>query len=87
MTLINANIDNELLKQFRDVIYRRRGLRKGDFKDSVEEVMLDFIIKYSNSDSAKEFAVRVKAERISFGIDPLPYAEIPRRKLNQINLS
>jgi len=76
MTLINANIDSDLLKQFRDVIYRRRGLRKGDFKDSVEEAMLDFIIKYSNSDSAKEFAVRVKAERISLDIDPHPYVEI-----------
>ena len=36
MTQINAKIDEEILKEFRDVIYTRLGLRKGDFKKSLE---------------------------------------------------
>ena len=38
------------------------GLRKGDFKKSLEEAMLDYIIRYSKSDGAKDFAKRAKAE-------------------------
>ena len=62
MTQINAKIDEEILKEFRDVIYTRLGLRKGDFKKSLEEAMLDYIIRYSKSDGAKDFAKRAKAE-------------------------
>ena len=62
MTQINAKIDEEILKEFRDVIYTRMGLRKGDFKKSLEEAMLDYIIRYSKSDGAKDFAKRAKAE-------------------------
>ncbi len=65
MSQINAKIDEEVLRQFRDVIYQRRGLRKGDFKDSVEEAMLDYIIKYSSSDDAKVFAKKSKNENHS----------------------
>ena len=62
MTQINAKIDEEILKEFRDVIYTRLGLKKGDFKKSLEEAMLDYIIRYSKSDGAKDFAKRAKAE-------------------------
>lgn len=62
MTQINAKIDEEILKEFRDVIYTRMGLRKGDFKKSLEDAMLDYIIKYSKNDGAKDFAKRTKAE-------------------------
>lgn len=62
MTQINAKVDEEILKEFRDVIYTRMGLRKGDFKKSIEEAMLDYILKYSRSESAKDFARRAKAE-------------------------
>lgn len=62
MTQINAKINEDVLKEFRDVIYTRMGLRKGDFKKSLEDAMLDYIIKYSKNDSAKEFAKRTKAE-------------------------
>ena len=62
MTQINAKIDEEILKEFRDVIYTRLGLRKGDFKKSLEDAMLDYIIKYSKSENAKEFAKKTKAE-------------------------
>ena len=62
MTQINAKIDEDILKEFRDVIYTRLGLRKGDFKKSLEDAMLDYIIKYSKSENAKEFAKKTKAE-------------------------
>ncbi len=62
MTQINAKIQDEILKEFRDVIYNRMGLKKGDFKKSLEDAMLDYILKYSKSPSAKEFAKRAKAE-------------------------
>ncbi len=62
MTQITANLDDRLLKEFRDVIYNKSGLRKGDFKKSLEEAMLDYIIRYSKSDGAKDFAKRAKAE-------------------------
>ncbi|MGQ0376379.1 MAG: hypothetical protein ACT4OW_02605 [Nitrososphaerota archaeon] len=62
MTQINAKIDEEILKEFRDVIYTRMGLKKGDFKKSLEDAMLDYIVKYSKSSSAKEFAKRAKEE-------------------------
>ncbi|MBI2005736.1 MAG: hypothetical protein HYS75_00365 [Nitrosopumilales archaeon] len=62
MTQINAKIDEKVLKEFRDVIYTRMGLKKGDFKKSLEDAMLDYILKYSKSPSAKEFAKRTKEE-------------------------
>jgi hypothetical protein len=62
MTQINAKIGEKILKEFRDVIYNRTGLKKGDFKKSLEDAMLDYILKYSKSPSAKEFAKRTKEE-------------------------
>ena len=62
MVQITANLDDRLLKEFRDVIYNRSGLRKGDFKKSLIDAMLDYIIRYSKSDGAKDFAKRAKAE-------------------------
>ncbi len=61
-TQINAKIDEEVLKEFRHVIYTKLGLKKGDFKKSLEDAMLDYVIKYSKSDDAKLFAKRAKAE-------------------------
>ncbi len=61
-TQINAKIDEEVLKEFRHVIYTKLGLKKGDFKKSLEDAMLDYVIKYSKSDDAKTFAKRAKAE-------------------------
>lgn len=64
MTQINAKIDNDIMTEFRDVIYVRLGLRKGDFKKSLEDAMLDYIIKYAKSDNAKQFARKTKADRL-----------------------
>ena len=63
MPIINAKIDDEVLLKFRDVIYRRTGLRKGDFRNTLEEAMLEYIEKYSESDSARERAKRTKSKR------------------------
>jgi aspartate/glutamate racemase len=47
LAIINAKIDDKLVKEFRHVIYSRHGLKKGDFKNALEEAMLDYIRKYS----------------------------------------
>ena len=59
---VNSNLDNEILKEFRDVIYHKRGLKHGDFKITLEDAMLEYIIKYSKSDTAKKFAIRTMSE-------------------------
>ncbi len=60
MRAINAKIDEQIFQEFRDVVYRRTGLRKGDFTKSLEESMLDYILKYSKSESAKAHAKKMK---------------------------
>jgi len=62
MTQINARIDEAILTEFRDVIYTKHGLKKGDFKKTLEDAMLEYIIKYAKSKNAKDFAKRVKVE-------------------------
>jgi len=47
LAIINAKIDDKLVRDFRHIIYERHGLRKGDFKNALEEAMLDYIHKYS----------------------------------------
>jgi len=64
MTQINAKIDERTLKEFRDVIYKRKGLRKGDFKESLEEAMLEYVFKYSKSETAKHFAKHYKEMKV-----------------------
>lgn len=51
MAQITANLDDRLLKEFRDVIYHKSGLRKGDFKKSLEAAIKEYITKYSNKES------------------------------------
>ena len=62
MPQINAKIDEDILTEFRDVIYTKHGLKKGDFKKTLEDAMLEYIIKYSKSENAKDFAKRIKVE-------------------------
>jgi hypothetical protein len=60
MKTINTKIDEQIFQEFRDVVYKRTGLKRGEFTKSVEEAMLDYILKYSKSDSAKAHAKRMK---------------------------
>jgi hypothetical protein len=67
VAIINAKIDDKLVKEFRHVIYSRHGLKKGDFKNALEEAMLDYIRKYSeqnleSAERASENALTEKAE-------------------------
>lgn len=64
MTQINTQIDDEILGEFRDVIYKKRGLKKGDFKMSLQEAIIDYVLKYSKSKTAREFAKNAK-ERLN----------------------
>jgi hypothetical protein len=47
LAIINAKVDDNLVKEFRHVIYERHGLKKGDFKNALEEAIVDYIQKYS----------------------------------------
>jgi hypothetical protein len=59
LAVINAKVDDKLVKEFRHVIYERHGLKKGDFKNALEEAMFDYIQKYSNksAEGQKEIIV------------------------------
>lgn len=46
---IAVDIDKEILARFREIIYRKTGLKKGDFKAAIEQAMLDYILKHSKS--------------------------------------
>lgn len=63
MGQINAKIDDQIVKEFRDVIYAKRGLKKGDFKDTLEDAMLEYILKYSKNDEAKNFVKEIRGKR------------------------
>jgi hypothetical protein len=52
LAIINAKVDDGLVKEFRHVIYEKHGLKKGDFKNALEEAMLDYIRKYSAEKAA-----------------------------------
>jgi len=61
MVQINAKIDDELVRKFRHVVYTKDGLKKGDFKKAIEEAMIDYIKKYSDSKLLREMAERAKS--------------------------
>jgi len=61
MTLINVKIDDQILTEFRDVIYKKSGLKKGDFKNTLEAAIIEYVKKYSKSYNAKNYAKRKKA--------------------------
>ena len=45
MTQISSSVNNEVLIDFRKVIFYKYGLKKGDFKKALEEALLDYIKK------------------------------------------
>lgn len=63
MAIINAKIDDNLVKEFRHVIYNRHGLKKGDFKNALEEAMVDYIRKYAQEMQASAEQPVVMAEK------------------------
>jgi hypothetical protein len=66
LAIINAKIDDKLVKEFRHVIYSRHGLKKGDFKNALEEAMLDYIRKYAAEEMSKS---KEQASVIGEGLD------------------
>jgi hypothetical protein len=52
LAIINAKVDDNLVKEFRHVIYEKHGLKKGDFKNALEEAMLDYIRKHAAEKTA-----------------------------------
>lgn len=53
MSLINARIDDKLLKDFRHVVYVKYGLRKGDLTKALEEAIKDYVQKNSEAKQPK----------------------------------
>jgi len=51
MAQITTKIRDEILKEFRDVVYTKYGLRRGDLKLAIEEAMTDYIQKYRKPSS------------------------------------
>lgn len=49
MSLINARVDDKLLKDFRHVVYVKYGLRKGDLTKALEEAIRDYVQKNQES--------------------------------------
>ena len=60
---ISVDIDKEILARFRETIYYKMGLKKGDFKTAVELAMLDYIQKHSKSKDSLDFVKRIKEEQ------------------------
>ena len=48
MATICSNIDENILDEFRDVIYQMSGLKQGNFKKSLEKAMINYVKKYSD---------------------------------------
>ena len=59
---ISVNIDEEILARFRETIYHRAGLKKGDFKTAIEQAMLDYIQKHTKSKDSIDFVKHMKEE-------------------------
>jgi hypothetical protein len=53
LAVINAKVDDKQVKEFRHVIYERHGLKKGDFKNALEEAMIDYIQQYNHATAAQ----------------------------------
>ena len=62
MGLINNNVDDDILKEFRNTTFKNLNLKRATFKKSLEIAMLDYIIHYSKSPESKEFANHFKNE-------------------------
>jgi len=46
--MINTNIDEDLIKEFRDVVYRQSGLKKGDIKNAIAQAIIDYTSKHKD---------------------------------------
>ena len=46
--MINANIDEDLIKEFRGVVYRQSGLRKGDVANAIAQAIIDYTSKHKD---------------------------------------
>jgi len=51
MVQISANIDKVLLTRFREIIFFKHGLRKGDITIALEEALKDYIEKNAQAKS------------------------------------
>ena len=48
MSIINADVNDDIVKEFRNTIYDKSGLKRGDFQKSLQEAMQNYIIQNSD---------------------------------------
>jgi len=79
MVRVSTNLDDEIVRRFRHVIYVRSELKKGTIKKALEEAMLDYIEKHEDK-TAEEMAVdsevirnQTVLEKIRFSNDLFRY--------------
>jgi len=63
MAQLNADIEDQILKEFLDLVYFEKNPNEHDVKNSLEIALLEFISKNAKSQSAKEFAKNVLEQR------------------------
>ncbi len=57
MGRLNINVRDDVERRFRDNVYRRKGMRKGNLTQAVEEAMLMWV---SSADEGEEKANKSK---------------------------
>lgn len=48
--MINTNIDEDLIKEFRGVLYRQSGLKKGDMTNAIAQAIIDYTSKHKDKE-------------------------------------
>lgn len=43
---INVKIDEHLVKEFRSVVYKQSGLKKGDVTNAIVQAIIDYTVKH-----------------------------------------
>ena len=54
MSIISTNVNENILLEFKNTIFHKSGLKHGDFRESLQEAIEDYIRKYFDSPSIVE---------------------------------
>ena len=48
MGLLGLNVDNELERRFREAVYQRKGMKRGNLTEALEEAIEEWVTKTTN---------------------------------------
>ena len=54
MSIFNTNVDDDIVQEFRNTIYDKSGLKRGDFQKALQEAIQDYTTKHSGSSQIRE---------------------------------